>query len=234
MQRYFLSSIESKEITGSDAHHIIKVMRMTSGERVIVCAHRQCFLVTLDIQDGHVKYDIQEELKREPDPIITLVQGLPKHPKTETVCKYATLFGASHIVFVPMMRSIAKSDNEANKLKRMQLIAKEAAELAHRFDVPEISFQVSLKKIDWISFDVILLADENEKTKTLNEVLPTVFSDQKIALIIGPEGGIQDQERSYLESIGARFVSLGKNILPTELASLYALSYLSLKNSKRF
>jgi len=111
---------------------------------------------------------------------------------------------------------------------------KEASELAHRFDVPKISFESSLKKIDWTSFDVILLADENEKTMTLPEVLPSVLNTMNIALIIGPEGGIADQERDYLESVGARFVSLGKHILPTELAALYALTYLSLKNFKTF
>jgi 16S rRNA (uracil1498-N3)-methyltransferase len=234
MQRYFLAKHESLEITGPDAHHITKVMRMTSGEQVIVCADRQCFLVTLEIKEGRVFYHINEEIKREPDPQITLIQGLPKHPKTETVAKYATLFGASNIVFVPMMRSIAKSDNEANKLKRMHLIAKEAAELAHRFDIPEIRFETNLKNLDWSRFSVILLADENEKTKTLLEVLPEVNSNMSIALIIGPEGGIADQERSYLSSVGAHFVSLGKNILPTELASLYALSYLCLKNTETF
>lgn len=234
MQRYFLPELKSKEITGPDAHHIMKVMRMTSGENVIVCSNRRCFLATLEISNGHVFYEIRDELHEEKDPEITLFQGLPKHPKTESVVKYATLFGASKIVFVPMMRSIAKSDNEANKLKRMELIAKEASELAHRFDVPKISFESSLKKVDWSSFDVILLADENEKTKTLPEVLPSVLNTMNIALIIGPEGGITDQERDYLESVGARFVSLGKRILPTELAALYALTYLSLKNFKTF
>src|SRR5690606_16440842 len=158
-------------------------------------------------------------------------QGLPKHPKGEAVCKYATLFGASEIRFVPMVRSISKPDNEANKLKRMELIAKEAAELAHRFDIPKISFETSLKTIDWKSFTHILIADENEKTLTLPNALPSLKTDDHIAIVIGPEGGISDQERTYFESLPAKMVSLGKRILPTELASLYALTYISLKNA---
>lgn len=230
MQRYFLSS-DTHEITGPDAHHILKVMRMTSGQEVIVCRFGRCFLVELEIKDNKVFYAEKEELKHDLEPKITLIQGLPKHPKGETVCKYATLFGASEIVFVPMVRSIAKPDNEANKLKRMELIAKEAAELAHRFDVPEISFKTSLKTIDWKKFTHILVADENEKTLTLPNALPSLSLHDHIALIIGPEGGISDQERIYFESLSAKMVSLGKRILPTELASLYALTYLSLKNA---
>ncbi|RJX25276.1 MAG: 16S rRNA (uracil(1498)-N(3))-methyltransferase [Acholeplasma sp.] len=230
MQRYFLSQ-KSNQITGQDAHHILKVMRMKSQDEVIVCYDHRCFLSSLIIHDSDVFFEEIKELERMNTPKITLIQGLPKHPKSELVVKYATLFGATSILFVPMMRSIAKLDNEANKQKRLEMIAKEASELAHRFDVPEIILESSFKKIHWKDFDTILLADENEKTSTLDQVLPLVSSQMKIALVIGPEGGITDQEREYLSSVHALSVSLGKYILPTELAALYALSYLSIKNT---
>lgn len=230
MQRYFLTEL-NHEITGQDAHHIINVMRMRSGEEVIICSKGRCFLVELNIQENRVFYKEKKELIKEKELDVTLVQGLPKHPKAEIVTKNATLFGASHITFVPMIRSISKPDNEANKLKRMNLIAKEAAELAHRFDIPDISFSKSIKSIDWSQYDIIVLADENEKTKTLPDALFDVKDINHIVVVIGPEGGITDQERNYFESIGAINVSLGKNILPTELASIYALTYFSLKKS---
>lgn len=228
MQRYFLSS-NDREITGSDAHHIMHVMRMSSGDNVIVCFDKRCFLSALTIENQRVFYDVVEELHDDKGAHITLIQGLPKHPKGETVSKYATMFGASEIIFVPMQRSIAKLDNEANKLKRMHAIAKEAAELAHRFDVPQISFAASLKQMHW-DYDILLVADENEKTKTLYDALPKISEHLKIALVIGPEGGLSDAERTFFDQQGAHMVSLGKLILPTELASLYALTYLSLKN----
>lgn len=229
MQRYFLSEL-NHEITGQDAHHITKVMRMTSGQDVIICVLNRCYTVELDIKDSRVFYRMKNELPREKNVHITLIQGLPKHPKTELVAKYATLFGASKIVFIPMNRSIAKLDNEANKLKRMELIAKEAAELSHRFDVPEISFIQNLKHIDWKQFSSIVVADENEKTMTLPLALPHIQDNDRIALVIGPEGGLSEQERAYFDLLQAKMVSLGKRILPTELASLYALTYFSLKN----
>lgn len=233
MQRYFVSEW-SNEIKGPDAHHIKHVMRMKTHDEVIICFEGRCFLSSLNIDQEHVYYEKKHELDHTPTPHITLIQGLPKHPKGETIVKYATLFGASTILFVPMARSIAKPDNEANKHRRMTMIAKEASELSHRFDIPEILLESSLKKMNWSTFNQILLADENEKTVQLEQALPNVDSSQRIALIIGPEGGITDQERSYLQSVGAKAVSLGPRILPTELASLYALTYLSLKNTKTF
>ncbi len=230
MQRYFLNQ-KSNQITGQDALHITKVMRMKTDDQVIVCYDQRCFLSSLIIDNSGVFFKEIQELEGYKTPYITLIQGLPKHPKNELVTKYATLFGASSILFIPMMRSIAKLDNEANKQKRLELIAKEAAELAHRFDVPSIHLLSSMKNVDWHDFDHVLLADENEKSMTLNEALPEVKSTMKIAVIIGPEGGITEQERDYFKSINAIAVSLGKNILPTELAALYALSYLSIKNT---
>lgn len=231
MQRYFVSSL-THEITGPDAHHITKVMRMKSGDEVVVCGLGRCFLVKLKIEDHKVFYTEKEEYKKDLEPKVTLIQGLPKHPKGETVSKYATLFGVSEIKFVPMIRSIAKPDNEANKLKRLELIIKEAAELAHRFDVPSVSFETSLKTIDWKKFSTVLVAYENEKTLTLPIALPNVSYDDHIAIVIGPEGGISDQEIHYFESLQAKMVSLGKRILPTELAALYALTYISLQNAE--
>ena len=74
MQRYFLPELKSKEITGLDAHHIMKVMRMTSGEKIIVCSDRRCFLATLEISNGRVFYELSDELKEEKDPEIRTTQ----------------------------------------------------------------------------------------------------------------------------------------------------------------
>jgi 16S rRNA (uracil1498-N3)-methyltransferase len=229
-QRYFLNE-KSNFITGQDAHHIKKVMRMTTGEEIIVCYESDCFLVSINVEQEDVYFTIINKLSSKKGVDVTLIQGLPKGSKTETVVKYATMFGASHIVFLEMNRSIAKVDNENSKIKRLSTIAKEAAELSHRFNLPKISFEKKLENIDLNAFDLILLADENHLTTSLEDVIKEEHLTKKIALIIGPEGGITDIERNYLAKHKAIFISLGHLILPTEVASLYALSYLSIKNS---
>jgi 16S rRNA (uracil1498-N3)-methyltransferase len=228
-QRYFIEN-QSNLITGQDAHHIKKVMRMKTNDEIIVCFDGKCFLSSLNLDSEEVKYEVIRELIKPDGPEITLIQGLPKNPKSDTVIKYATIFGASKIILAGMHRSITKLDNEESKIKRFQMIAKEAAELAHRFEVPHIEMKKSLDKIDLSLYDIVLLADENEKSKTLEKALPNVYKDMKIALIIGPEGGISDMERISLLSKKVIPVTLGHYILPTEIASLYILTYLSVKN----
>jgi 16S rRNA (uracil1498-N3)-methyltransferase len=229
-QRYFVQEF-NHQITGNDAHHILNVMRMKTGDEIIVCQNHQCFLVSLVIQSNNITYQEIRELTHSKRPEITLIQGLPKGSKTEFIAKYATIFGVSHVVFLQMQRSIAKIENEDNKIRRLSAIAKEAAELAHRDDVPHISFVSHINKINLSMYDVVLLADENYKSKTLEEVLPHINPNLKIAVIIGPEGGITDQERNYLDESHVVFVSLGDLIFPTEAACLYVLSYITLKNS---
>ncbi|MCF7930430.1 MAG: 16S rRNA (uracil(1498)-N(3))-methyltransferase [Acholeplasmataceae bacterium] len=229
-QRYFLDQL-NQSITGQDAHHIKKVMRMNDGDEIIVCANQKCYLASIKLDDASVSYQIICELDQPSTMNVTLIQGLPKGSKNEFVVKYATIFGASQIIFVPMQRSIAKLENIDNKLKRLSMIAKEAAELAHRFDVPKIQFEKSLNHIGFETFDLILLADENNKTLTIDQVLPKSIENIKILLIIGPEGGITDSERELLVNHQAISISLGHNIIPTEAACLYALSYISTKKT---
>lgn len=226
MQRYFLKELNQK-ITGQDAHHIKKVMRMKVSDDIIVCADGHCFYAEITSVDQDVTYQLKDALIKPNTYDVTLIQGLPKHPKSEIVMKQATIFGARKIILAGMKRSIAKLENEQNKVQRYEIICKEAAELAHRFDVPKIELYKSVMSIELKNYDLIILADENEHQKPLSEVVLKSHKDLKIAVIIGPEGGLSDEERSYFTNHQALTVSLGERIIPTELASLYVLSYIS-------
>ena len=216
MQRYFLD--KDKLITKDDIHHILNVMRTKDKTQVEVCSNGTCFLAELNISGKDVSYTKISEVDSNKLKSVTLVQGLPKGDKMETVTKYATIFGAEKIVFVPMVRSIAKMANEDHKLQRLTKISKEAAELAKYSSVPVIEFANSIKSLDLKNKTIILL-DENEKDHQIDDVLPQIKNDSVI-LIVGPEGGIDDKERALLSSLNAIFVSLGKTIYPTELAHI--------------
>lgn len=226
MQRYFLDK-DDGIIIGMDFNHIVKVMRMKTDDQIITCYNKRCYISKIEVFPHEVKYYKLNELDRFLFPNITIVQGLPKNPKSDLVVKYQTIFGAREIILVPMKRSVIKLENENTKLNRLNLIAKEAAELSHRFDIPKIFYKKTIKEIDFSIYDILLLADENEKTIQIKDLVIDNLIYKKILVVIGPEGGITDDERTYLKEAGFISISLGNHILPTEIASLYVLSYFS-------
>jgi len=232
-QRYFLEENKGL-ITGQDAHHIKQVMRMKTGDIIIVCVDATCFEAFITISKDEVSYEIIKKLKNQDTLDITLFQGMPKGNKIEITCKYATMYGVTHLVLVDMKRSIQGGKPSEQKQKRYQMIMKEASELSHRSSIPTLEYIHGLDHVKWDQYDLILLADEDEKTTTLNDAIPDQLKSKKIALIIGPEGGIDLKERVYLKQHNAKLISLGSNILSSEIASLYALSILNSKIPKCF
>lgn len=229
MQRYFVNELNGI-IVGDDAKHITKVMRMKINDLVIICSNNECFNARLiSLSDKEVTYKLEDKLKSINYPKITLYQGMPKYSKVDIVSKYATIYGANEISFVQMNRSEAKIKQIADKLNRLEKISKEAAELAHRNNYAKISFTNRLKDIPFNEFDIVLFADEVLKEEIVNYPIDNLTDKSKIAIIIGPEGGITEEERNFLIANKACQTSLGPYILPTEIASIYLLSVISAK-----
>lgn len=215
MQRYFIPS-GTNALSETDQHHIKKVMRMKTGNQVVIC-NDSCHLVELIIKEN-VTYRIIKTLDRINKRSIILVQGLPKHPKLETTIKYATMAGVNEIICVPMKHSIVKDTPSDSKMQRYHMIAKEASELAHRDDVPKISLIKNLKEIDLL-----------ENTYLFDEKSNDIIQDrttEPVMIIIGPEGGIHDDERQYLLSKGVKNTSLGPLIYSSEIAGVLAIQTL--------
>jgi 16S rRNA (uracil1498-N3)-methyltransferase len=215
MQRYFIEQGASA-LSEIDQHHIIKVMRMKTGDQVIVCSHT-CHLVELVIQDS-VTYKSIQTLNKINKRKVILVQGLPKHPKLETTIKYATMAGVDEIICVTMKHSIVKDRPSASKLLRYQMIAKEASELAHRDDIPKITLVDRLEDIDFLPMTYLFDEKSHESIHTQ--------SSEAVMIIIGPEGGIHEEERQYLLSKGVKKTSLGPLIYSSEIAGVLAIQTL--------
>jgi 16S rRNA (uracil1498-N3)-methyltransferase len=105
------------------------------------------------------------------------------------------------------------------------MIVKDASMLSKRSSIPKVDYLADLMKFDFSKFDLVIVADEEEKAlhiKTLK-----INKDSKIAIIIGPEGGLDLRERAFFKAINAKIVTFGANILASEIASIYLLSVLS-------
>lgn len=226
MQRYILED-KTKKFSENDYHHIKNVMRMNDGDLVVVCFENKCYKASLEFLNNDINYKILEEISSDDFLDVTLIQGYLKGSKIETTVKYATIFGASQIILTEFERNVAKLKNSEHKLKRYNQISKEAAELARRNNVPEIKAITKLKDINYNEFDLIILADEEEETLTINKLDLEKYKNKKIAIIIGPEGGISNTERLFFKEINAKSVTLGKYIYPAEIASIKLLAVMT-------
>lgn len=123
-----------------------------------------------------------------------------------------------------MERIVVKLDEKtaSKKIERWQKIAEVAAKQSMRDIIPEIGNIVKLKDITKQDYDVVLVAYENEEKNMLKQELKKLQGKNryKIAIVIGPEGGISEKEIEILKNMGTSFVSLGKRILRTETAGI--------------
>lgn len=123
-----------------------------------------------------------------------------------------------------MERIVVKLDEKtaSKKIERWQKIAEVAAKQSMRDIIPEIENIIKLQDITKQDYDVVLVAYENEEKNMLKQELKKLQGKDryKIAIVIGPEGGISEKEIEILKNMGTSFVSLGKRILRTETAGI--------------
>lgn len=239
MQRYFVRPEQMAEtsvhIEGEDVHHITRVMRMKPGDRII-CSNgcgRDVLAVIESIRDQYVLAAIIQELEqtRELPVEVTVAQSLPKGDKMDWIVQKTTELGARRIIPFISSRTVIRwsDDKSARRRQRWQKIAKEAAEQAHRSRIPSVEAPMSWQELLAKSreFDAALLAYEGEETLSLKNVFSSSRPFARLLLVIGPEGGFDPQEVQQAVDHQMIPVSLGRRILRTETAALYALAALS-------
>lgn len=217
MQRYFIeTAIENARISGEDARHIERVMRMKQGDKIVVVAQNTAHICTIEGFEGdEVVIEATGQTIPSPElPIyVTVACGLPKGDKLELITQKATELGMFALQPFEAERSIVKWDKKkgAKKQERLQKIAKEAAEQAHRTHIPEvfepITFKQLLQQID--QFDAVFIADEEdakaEKRTRFAEKLKNVYDkkSKSMLIIFGPEGAflVKSQKRCYMQAL---------------------------------
>jgi 16S rRNA (uracil1498-N3)-methyltransferase len=239
MQRYFVPpgqwSDLSVRIAGPDARHLAAVLRARPGERIIAAdGNGRAAIAVLDrVSADEVVASLEQMLEEtnEPSVRVTVAQGLPKGDKMETVIQKGTEAGA--IRFIPFVsrRTVVQLDGgkEAKRLERWARIAKEAAEQAHRGAVPEVTPVTKWRELlaGIGRYDAAFFCYEREESLAFRRLLTELKARKPAAdilLIVGPEGGFDEEEAKEAEAAGCRAISLGRRILRTETAALVALS----------
>lgn len=238
MQRYFVThdNYLSQQIIGSDVFHIKNVMRSKPGDQIIVCDGEIASLCEITkIEQEVVLFEIKSTLdgNSELPFFVSLYQGYPKGDKLDDIIRHSVELGIYDIYPTIMKRSIFKLDEKKreSKLLRFNKIAKEAAEQSHRISLPKVIDIVNLAKIDFTDYDIKIVAyEESAKQNENNEFkknIKQITNGAKVAIVIGPEGGIDKSEIDLLVQEGFVLCGLGPRILRTETAIMYILSAMS-------
>ncbi len=215
-----------------DSHHLKNVLRMRKNSLVqIVDGRKREFTAEIFEDTGKQLILIIREhqnIRREPQLQISVFQGLPKGDKMEQVIMRCTEIGASSFIPVIMQRSVVNLNQQkaVKKQRRWQKIAYSAACQSLRQTVPIVrevqSFGQMIESL--ADYDEVILLYEGEDKQTLYDL--NLKSIKKVAVIVGPEGGLTQSEADCLKSCGSRSISLGPRILRTETAAIAVISIL--------
>jgi len=240
MRRFFVgcdaTSGDRVTISGKDARHIVKALRLKPGDAIVVVnsvgqkhvarivATRETY-VEAEIEGAH------ESAASEPRVPITLVQGLPKADKMNGIVQKCTEIGVSRIIPILTERSVMRPDGASaeRRVSRWRRIAEEAAKQSGRDMVPVVENIGTLcSAIATLGTEGIpmLFSWELEEERSLRGALaePNLSSAPGVGVFIGPEGGFSHSEAEYARAHGAVTVTLGPRILRTETAGPVVLA----------
>ena len=238
MPRFFVDKncIDGERVTisGADATHISRSLRMAKGEHITVCdAERYEYDCVLEEFSESVVARIVEkrESAAEPKYEVTLWQALPKGDKLDSIIQKAVECGASEICLFESSHCIAKTDpkSEGKKADRRNRIALEAAKQCGRGKIPSVRSAVGFDAMIKIasSADLAIFCYEGDDTEPLGVILDDFAKDgvcgKKIAVVIGSEGGFSPAEAEKARTAGMKMAGLGPRILRTETASVFVL-----------
>lgn len=216
-------------LEGPEGKHASVVRRMRAGEAIQLTDGKgfRAFGSIARVDGASVVVSVTETLIESlPKLQLTLVQALAKGDRDELAVQAATELGALSVIPWQATRSVSRWEGPkaAKGQTRWQTIATEAAKQSLRVWEPEVKSVVSTKELTRSvkDFDLVLVLDptSNASIRGLGDV------SGRIAIVVGPEGGIDAHELSELESAGAKRIHLGSGILRTSTAGLAAISYL--------
>ena len=193
-------------LTGENAHHAGRVLRLRVGEGVTLCDGAgmdfDCTVEAVEKEAVTCRVVSCHAADTEPKQSITLFMALPKGDKMEFIVQKAVELGVSRIVPYLSKNCVSRPDKTEKKVERWRKIAAEAAKQCGRGRLPEVAAVVPVALHD-------ALADGVRDT---------------VSLMVGPEGGFDPAEARAAVDAGLQSVSLGTRILRCETAPIAALA----------
>lgn len=218
------------QVTGDEAHHAVAVRRLRVGEGVLLtdgrgrCARGEVTGAAkraLDVRVAELWADPA------PQPRVTVVQALPKGDRGELAVEMLTEIGVDEVVPWAAARCVAvwRGDRAVRSHARWAATAREAAKQARRSWLPEVAALATTGEVAGrvaaADLAVVLHEDADEPLARLDPP-----DGAGLLVVVGPEGGLTDEEAATFAAAGGRVVRLGSEILRTSTAGVAAVAAL--------
>jgi 16S rRNA (uracil1498-N3)-methyltransferase len=228
-RRFFVPQVRrgAAELTGEEAEHLVRVLRAEVGEVYEISDNNNLYLAEVETaRKSLVLFKILEELPLPPpEAEIVLIPALIKFDRFEWMVEKATELGVTEIQSFEATRSERGLVHAAVKRRqRWEKIAQEASQQARRARLPVITEAVSFSKATDLQAEVKLMLDEEGEVAIWRCFPEMRTTGDRIALLLGPEGGFTDEERESANAKGWRSCSLGRTILRAETAAAAGIS----------
>jgi len=219
----------SLEMVGSEARHAV-VRRTRVGEPVALTdgAGRTAVCTVSSVTKSSVSVRVLEVVSVPAEsPRVVVVQAIPKGDRGELAVEMLTEVGADVIVPWAAARSVAvwRGERATKSLARWRSVAREAAKQSRRSWFPVVAEPASTSDVVSLVRDagLAVVLHEASASRVASLEVPT---DGDIVVVVGPEGGISDEELAVFAAVGAEPVRLGSSVLRTSTAGVAATAVL--------
>jgi len=214
----------SYSFNSEDANHAIKVLRIEVGEifRVSDGVGGWANVQVTEVTKRSLETTVLEVGRQEPLEIkFTVVQALPKSDRAKEAVELLTEAGADVIVPWLANRSISRTE----VISKFATTAREASKQSRRLFIPQLHETVKERGVVELikGADLALVFHESAQVK-LSEIITPQTKAKNVVIVIGPEGGITEEELATFAAAGAHVAGLGRPILRSAHAGLAALS----------
>ena len=211
------------EFDSLDAHHAIKVLRISAGEIFNLSdgkgAWSRVSVTNVNKKSMSVKVletGFEDALSEQ----FTIIQAIPKGDRIKESIELSTEGGVDRIVMWKSARSIGRADE---KIEKLQQTAREASKQSRRYRIPAVTGVITTESVvDEIAKADLALVFHESATMRISQVVKP--GAKKVVIIIGPEGGLTDEEVETFAAAGAKVVLMGRPILRSAHAGLAALA----------
>lgn len=231
MRKIFITSIDGETVTltGDSHSHLAYAMRSRVGDKVVLCCDKidyNCEIIRITKNETIVKVGSYQPVTTEPDIQVTLYPAILKGDKMEFVVQKCTELGINEIR--PFVSQNCECRVTAVRVDRLKKIAEEASKQCGRGIIPNISDVIDFSTLiqELSSYDLVVFPYENAKDNDLKTYLRNSKGGNKIAIVVGSEGGFKSEEAEKINALGIQSVSLGSRIMRAETASVAVLSAL--------